>query len=438
MNRLTIGSIITATLLLVGCGSNGSSNSTSSSLSDSSTPANSGNSNVANKIGKGYYVDSAVEGVNYQCGNERGTTDENGTFTFESGSDCNFTLGRVKLRDINASLLEDNITILETNETVAQLLQTLDSDGNASNGIQIPKVAESVLDETIPSLDDLDQDLLEVIHDRLKTEDSNEYHGKVIDRNQTVVHLNRTKVELEERHIRTHLDIEAEHRARRDNNDNTHRGDANETIHNNSPIDNNRVDTHRGDANETIHNNSSIDTDNNGVEDMRGGKGDINSHNNNQRQEQSNNSSSQNNSRNNSSMPVVGNGNSSNSQEQEHSGSSSSQDNGSNNSSTPSVTNTSSNMGNSNSSNGGEGHLNSSSLQDNSSNNSSTPSAENRSSNMRNNNSSNSQEQEHSDSSSSHSQSNSSEGDSSSSSSNSSESSSHTSQTRGMRNFDRR
>ena len=392
MSRLTIGSIITATLLIVGCGNNGgSSTPTTSSLSDSSTPSNSSEANsVAQKIGKGYYVDSAVEGVDYQCDNQKGTTDENGTFTFKSGSDCNFTLGGIKLRDINGSLLEDNITILETNETVAQLLQTLDSDGNASNGIQISKGVGKVIRETLPSLSDLNQDLLEAIHDRLKSE-LKEYHGKVVDRNQTIEHLNRTKAELEARHIRTHLDVEAEHRhrGRRDNNDSMS-GSININGHHSEDSNNSirdELDTHRGDINETGHNNSYIDMDNNGSmgevmsgvhthshsnsnsdenssprnsvanslgDMMRGNGEERESHNNQEQQEHSNNSSSQSHGvDDNTSMPPftsnMGNHNSSNSQEQEHSGSSSSQQTGSH---------SQSNSGNNSNQSGSENHNN--------------------------------------------------------------------------------
>ncbi len=230
MKRVTIGSIVTVTLLLVGCGGGGSSsgNSTSSSLNDSTTPSNNETTNVTQNIGKGYYVDAAVKGVNYQCGNQSGTTDINGTFRFQIGSNCNFTVGGVKLRDINASLLENNITILETNVTVAQLLQTLDSDGNASNGIQIPKGADGVIKETLPSLDNLDRDLLTAIHDRLNSEHTDEYNGSVVDKNQTVAHLNGTRSNLEERRIRTNLDVEAEHRSRRNNNGTTTRNRGNE------------------------------------------------------------------------------------------------------------------------------------------------------------------------------------------------------------------
>lgn len=210
MNKLTIGSIVTATLLLVGCGDSGSSSSPASDASN--------NDGANKKIGTGYYVDSAVEGVDYQCGQESGTTDKNGTFTFENGKNCNFTLGGLKLREINASSLEDNVTVLESNETVAQLLQTLDSDGNASNGIQIPKGAEKVIKETLTSLDDLNADLLSAVHDRLKEEYSNVYNGAMIDRNETLAHLDRTRADLAERHARTNSDVEQENRGRRENN----------------------------------------------------------------------------------------------------------------------------------------------------------------------------------------------------------------------------
>jgi len=276
MNRLTISSIVTATILLVGCGGGSSSTPTS----------NTSNNNETNtKIGKGYYVDSAVKGVNYQCGKESGTTDENGTFTFENGSDCKFTLGGLKLREINASSLENNVTILETNETVAQLLQTLDSDGNASNGIQIPKGANSIVRDTLTSLDGLDQDLLEALHNGLKSQYSNEYNGTVIDRNQTMEHLNRTRADLEERGIRTNSDVAEEHRRNRDNNStirNTienQRGDTNSTLEERRENRVNRDSNNsqerdyrdRGDSNNTFENlMGNRDSNNSQEQDYRG------------------------------------------------------------------------------------------------------------------------------------------------------------------------
>ena len=274
MNKFTIGSVVVATLLLVGCGSNGSSSNTQAS-------ANGGVESETPTIGKGYYVDSAVAGVDYQCGNEMGTTDENGTFTFESNSSCTFTLGGVQLREINASSLEDNVTVLETNETVAQLLQTLDSDGNASNGIQIPQGSGKVIRETLQSLDDLDQDTLEAVHDRLKAEHSNEYNGRVVDRNQTMEHLNRTRAELEERGIKTDSDVAEEHRRNRENRYSP-REDENRTSHNDFPISRENNNTLE-DMSEHRENNSNQEQEYRGREDsnstIEGLRGDRNSNN---------------------------------------------------------------------------------------------------------------------------------------------------------------
>jgi len=217
MKNILVGSIVTATLLLVGCGGGSGSNSTNDSTlaTDVSSPVNSlADSSSANteKIGKGYYVDNAVEGVNYKCGNQEGITDENGTFHFENGQNCTFVLGDLTLREVNASSLEDNVSVLEDNTTVAQLLQTLDRDGNASNGIQIPRGAGQVIRDELTSLDKpLDRDLLEAIHDAIKADSQNEYHGRVVDINETQRHLGETRQRLEHDGRRTQHQVEAEH-----------------------------------------------------------------------------------------------------------------------------------------------------------------------------------------------------------------------------------
>ncbi|NPA61391.1 MAG: hypothetical protein GXO06_03795, partial [Epsilonproteobacteria bacterium] len=231
MRKLTITSIVATTLLLVGCGSGGSSSSTDSSgtttsLVDTPTaPPAISTPTVENlMVGKGYYVDSAVEGVDYECGNQNGTTDANGTFNFERGEGCEFKLGQVKIREVDGYLLEDNITILEDNETVAQLLQTLDADGNASNGIQIPEHSGGVVADTIASIDDLNQEILEAIHTSIKTEYPNEYNGTVVDINQTREHLAETRQELASENRRTQHDIENDngHNTLFDDNNLTH------------------------------------------------------------------------------------------------------------------------------------------------------------------------------------------------------------------------
>jgi len=89
------------------------------------------------EIGTGHYVDAAVKGVTYDCGNQHGVTDDNGTFTFEDGQKCIFTLSNIVLRELDPKELEDKMVVVENNIDNARLLQTLDNDGDADNGIEI-------------------------------------------------------------------------------------------------------------------------------------------------------------------------------------------------------------------------------------------------------------------------------------------------------------
>jgi len=114
----------------------------------SSGDNNSDKSNQTNtKIGTRHYVDSPVEGVEYDCGNQSGITDSNGTFRFEEGKGCILSIASIVLKELNASLLENTMVIVEDNISNARLLQTLDNDGNASNGIEITKNVLKIISE---------------------------------------------------------------------------------------------------------------------------------------------------------------------------------------------------------------------------------------------------------------------------------------------------
>jgi len=113
---------------------------------DSLIDENSGKDNSSidkKKTGTGYYVDSAIEGVQYECGDQNGLTDSNGTFTFEEGKRCVFKLEGVLLRQVDAVDLENKMILLEDNINNARLLQSLDNDGDADNGIEI---SQEILD----------------------------------------------------------------------------------------------------------------------------------------------------------------------------------------------------------------------------------------------------------------------------------------------------
>jgi len=248
MRRLTLGSIVTATLLLIGCGggSGTSSNNTTTALSPTAIPTTIPTTNSDKIVGTGYYVDSAVEGIDYSCGSEIGVTDSNGTFQFENGQNCTFTLGDIRLREINGSLLEDNITILEDNITVAQLLQTLDADGNATNGIQILNGTDRVVRDTIDSLDGLNSDILEAIHSSMKAEHRYEYNGTVVDINRTKRHILETEATLEHEGRRT------QHSLHRD----SISSDDNSSVVVNSEISNSHVGTEIEHDSHILDNNS--------------------------------------------------------------------------------------------------------------------------------------------------------------------------------------
>ena len=117
-----------AALVLVGCGGGGSSSATT-----------------------GYFVDAAVANADYDCvadGSVNKTTGADGSFTCSSMSHVRFRVGHLILGEIH-TLPSDKyvfphdlvgVARTENNNNVvamAQLLQSLDSDGNPSNGITI-------------------------------------------------------------------------------------------------------------------------------------------------------------------------------------------------------------------------------------------------------------------------------------------------------------
>lgn len=112
------------------------------------------------ETGTAYYVDSAVEGVKYVCGTKEGLTGEDGSFIFEKGSSCTFYLDNIKLRDLRVDQLVDGKEILETNLEIAKILQTLDVDGDPSNGITIDAtLVDAMIDAGITKLPQTEAEL---------------------------------------------------------------------------------------------------------------------------------------------------------------------------------------------------------------------------------------------------------------------------------------
>lgn len=194
MKKIRLGIATTAALLvLTGCGN--------SPVTTDSGSGGSSNSTVTTDSGTGYYVDSAVEGVRYTCGANSGVTGQDGAFTFDVGSSCTFYLGDIELRRVAADILKDGGSVVEDDVKKAQLLQTLDVDGNPSNGITIsPKVVEAMAislnanggDGTLPDT----EEELNVLSAELETEVP-DYQGHAVTQADAEEHLATTQATVD-------------------------------------------------------------------------------------------------------------------------------------------------------------------------------------------------------------------------------------------------
>jgi hypothetical protein len=138
--KLLIGSAFLA-LLLIGCGGNSTDTTTT-----------------------GYLVDAAVANVDYDCiadGKLNQTTGSDGAFSCTNMTQVRFRIGNLVLGEMRA-LPSDNYLFpqdligvardsgVDDNRVIAmaQLLQSLDSDGNPTNGIVIAQEIKTLLVET--------------------------------------------------------------------------------------------------------------------------------------------------------------------------------------------------------------------------------------------------------------------------------------------------
>ncbi|MFQ1763777.1 hypothetical protein ACK366_12870 [Aeromonas veronii] len=125
-------SVVTAlsSLALAGCGGGGDGASTNNGN-------NSGNGGNATKPAlTATFIDSAVAGLNYTCGNYSDVTNSQGQFLFNDGDTCTFKLGSIPLGETQVKkgqTLVTPYTIAEKGDKdrairIAALLQTMDGD----------------------------------------------------------------------------------------------------------------------------------------------------------------------------------------------------------------------------------------------------------------------------------------------------------------------
>ena len=101
----------------------------------------------------GIFVDSPVSGLDYKTDTQSGLTDANGRFLFQEGETVTFSIGGL---DLGSGIARPVLTPVEivtgaisANDlkviNLCRLLQSLDVDGDPSNGIEIPEAARELL-----------------------------------------------------------------------------------------------------------------------------------------------------------------------------------------------------------------------------------------------------------------------------------------------------
>lgn len=148
--KLTLATAISSAFVLTGCG--GSSGS-------SSIDEDAGGSTATET---GVFVDAAVAGINYTTSpsGQSGKTNELGEYDYEAGDTVVFSIGGIDLPAVEATGritpadMGSGATDWSSDQTVVnilRLLQTLDSDDDASNGI-------TITDDVHTALQDMDLD----------------------------------------------------------------------------------------------------------------------------------------------------------------------------------------------------------------------------------------------------------------------------------------
>jgi hypothetical protein len=99
----------------------------------------------------GIFLDSAVAGLNYKTASQSGQTNELGEFNFQNDETIIFSIGGIDLPSTVARLYLTPLSLYQTQDinqievvNLLRLLQSLDLDGDTSNGIEITESAHQL------------------------------------------------------------------------------------------------------------------------------------------------------------------------------------------------------------------------------------------------------------------------------------------------------
>lgn len=109
---------------------------------------NSNNDDIPDNINTGYFIDSPVSGLSYKTETLSGMTNDSGEFSFRHAETIQFSIGDTLLPVTAATNMVTPFDIFNTDDinhtglvNLCRLLQSLDVDGDPSNGITIAQQA---------------------------------------------------------------------------------------------------------------------------------------------------------------------------------------------------------------------------------------------------------------------------------------------------------
>jgi len=142
-NKIVI--FIAMSLLISSCGGGGAGDSTTSSVSGSEPSVFAGrlSSPFTGQL-TGKFIDSNVEGLAYSTATMSGLTNAAGEYDYRVAESVVFSIGDIQFNSVKAASYISPLDIFNSSNTsdiavsnMARLLQSLDQDGDSSNGITI-------------------------------------------------------------------------------------------------------------------------------------------------------------------------------------------------------------------------------------------------------------------------------------------------------------
>jgi len=183
MFRINLAAVCIA-FCTVSCGGGGGS---SSSAQETKVPV----VEMQPTVFTGMFLDSAVEGLSYETATHNGVTNAVGEFTYQADENVIFSIGDIIMPTVAANSVLTPLDVMKTDNVnhpsvvnVLRLLQSLDEDGVADNGIKIPAVALELatgltVDFASPDFESQVTDLVQMsggVHQQLISTEDAIYH----------------------------------------------------------------------------------------------------------------------------------------------------------------------------------------------------------------------------------------------------------------------